>query len=89
MNVLTTAQLLDLAEVVKYAQTCAHVIRLVDDEAVHGTARSVCDERGGHLTGDIRDGYLRVTLMNGVTDVFWPVAELAAQVRAGEFVQSR
>jgi hypothetical protein len=54
---------------------------------VRGTARSIGDDCGNFAgrDDDVRDCSLRVTTDAGI-EVFWPVAELIADVHTGMFV---
>lgn len=82
---LTMTDAVHLEIVLSAAQGNKYVARLIDDKVVHGTARSIGDERGNFLTNqeDIRDGYLRVS---GTFEFFWPVAELMDEAGEGTFV---
>lgn len=85
---LTVHDAVALATIVEASIHNSYVARVADDGRVmHGTARSIGDDRGAFLaTGeDVRDAYLRVTLSTGF-EAFWPVAELIPQTHSGEFV---
>ena len=60
---------------------------MIDGTVYVGLARSIGDERGnfGGRDDDIRDEYLRVTLLLGF-DVAWPMSELLSEVGSGYFV---
>jgi hypothetical protein len=78
---LTIRQAVDLATICEAAIHSWHVARLVDNNIIEGTARSIGDDRG-YFAGpedDIRDCYLRVTTRSGF-EAFWPVAELVPEV---------
>lgn len=87
MQNVTISDVFALHAVVDAASRCAPVARLVGSDVVYGTARSVGDQEGRFLASgeDVRGAYLRVTTSAG-WEVFWPVAELAAEVPEGAFV---
>jgi hypothetical protein len=87
MSILTIADAVAIAEILRMAQGCHKVTRLMPDGTlVNGTARSVGHENGAFLSRetDVRDGYLRVTLESGF-EAFWPVRDLIEPVQEGEF----
>jgi hypothetical protein len=84
---LSAQHVLGLAQIVLAARKGQRVARLDEDSNVRvGTARSLGDERGNYMgrEDDIRDVYLRVTLLSGF-DAYWPVLELLAEI-GSEFV---
>jgi len=90
-RLLSGPEVMALAAIIAAAQTGETVARVDAAEpragVTRGTARSVGDLNGVFLAAhaDVRDSYLRVTTDHG-WDVFWPVAELAAEYVTGEFV---
>lgn len=84
---LRTWEACQLADIVHAAQRSTRVARLLDDTVAVGTARSIGDDQGNHSKADqdIRDLFLRVTLLSGF-DVYWPISDLMAEHDSGEFV---
>lgn len=87
-RVLTIPDVVSIGAIVEAAQHSYKVARLMDSgDVVEGTARSIGNQNGAFLaTGDdVRDGYLRVTTMQGM-EVFWPVHALVSDHQATTFV---
>jgi hypothetical protein len=87
-GLLTAADASAIAGVLQAATTNAKVGRLVNGKVFSGTARAIVADTNGARLGnddDLRNGYLWVTLRVG-WEVFWPVRDLMAQYRTGEFV---
>jgi hypothetical protein len=87
-GVLTKSDASAVAAIIDAAVRSTKVARVLErGEVAVGTARSIGDENGIFLDGktDVRDGYLRVTLLSGF-EAFWPVRELLPLVHTGEFV---
>lgn len=86
-SVLTVSDVVALGAIVNAAHTTAKVARLVENnDVLYGHARSIGDERGAFIraTEDVRGVFLRVTLTSGF-EAFWPVREVVAAYKAGEF----
>jgi hypothetical protein len=86
---LTARTVLALADIVQVAESGGLVRRLAEGGAVlTGVARHLVTSTDTLTfpdgSNDVRDCYLRVT--SGITDQFWPVAELIEQHADGEFV---
>jgi hypothetical protein len=61
------------------------VVRLAEDggDLIEGTARYLTGDGDTRRPDDVRDAFLRVTLLSGF-EVWWPVAELVeARARGG------
>ena len=91
-GVLTTSDVVALAEIVNAAHNGAKVGRILNmgyRETVIGTARHlVVSPEYPVFPGvddDMRDGFLRVTLASGF-EAFWPVSDLVTDLRNGEFM---
>jgi hypothetical protein len=87
-STLNKADASAVAAIIDAAVRSTKVARVLErGEVAVGTARSIGDENGIFLDGktDVRDGYLRVTLLSGF-EAFWPVRELLPLVHSGEFV---
>lgn len=84
---MNLSRLMDIADVVRAAQTGAKVGRLVGENVVVGIARSVGNDTGAfaRTNDDVETLYLRVTSLSG-WEHFWPIAELATELRSGLFV---
>lgn len=77
---LTVDTALALAAIAQAARDEARVARVLESGAiVYGTARSIADG------DDIRTMDLRVTTDAGV-EVYWPMADLIADIKVGNFV---
>jgi hypothetical protein len=78
-----------LARIVTAANNGQHVARVADvpSGVIKGTARSIGSDSGAFArdTEDIRTCCLRVTTEQG-WEVFWPIADLLAEIQRGEFV---
>jgi hypothetical protein len=88
---VTGGAVLALAQVLDAAAKTNKVARVIDDlPTVYGHARNVVGDADGgpvrSLAGldDARTLYLRVTTQGG-QEVFWPIAELAAEIELGRF----
>jgi DNA-binding MarR family transcriptional regulator len=89
---VTGGAVLALAQVLDAAAKTNKVARVIDDLnlTVYGIARNVVgDVDGGPIRSlagldDARTLYLRVTTREG-QEVFWPIAELAAEIELGRF----
>jgi hypothetical protein len=89
MDPLTIRDVVALNVIISAAQGCKKVARLLEDGSpVFGIARSIGTENGAFITEgeDVRDAFLRVTTQAG-WEVFWPVRELLALTKSGEFSQ--
>lgn len=83
---LTLNDVTKLAEIVRAAQGNMHVVRLVNDRIVQGTARSIGDGDFLFADGqDVRDLYLRVTTAQGM-EVAWSISDLMEDVANGTVV---
>lgn len=83
---LTLRDVAALRPIIDMAHNGLKVKRLVNDEIVVGIARHIVISPDNYgfpgSNDDIRDCYLRVTLISGM-DVAWPVSELMADVQRG------
>jgi hypothetical protein len=81
---LTMSDLTSLQVIAQAAETNSRVSWVTDGPVLHGTARSIGDERGNFLSGkdDVRDGFLRITSKTGF-EYFLPVTQLIHMVRDG------
>ena len=86
-RILTIPDLFALAAIGQAASGKDKVSRLVGDDIIEGTARSIGDDRGSFLAAgsDVRDAFLRVTTLAG-WEAFWPVADLVEEHKVGYFV---
>lgn len=87
-EILTANIATSLARIIEAAIRKSKVARVDEDGNVAvGIARSIGDDRGYFLknTEDIRDAYLRVTLLSGF-EAFWPIRELVPEEQTGLFV---
>lgn len=87
-RVLTIPDVISIGAIVGAAQHSYKVARLMDSgDVVEGTARSIGDQNGAFLaTGeDVRDGYLRVTTLQG-WEAFWPMHALVSEQQEGTFI---
>lgn len=86
---LNTTTAVALSEVIRFAQTNARVAYLHDGEVIEGIARHIVKSPDdiGFLTqmDDVRDAYLRVTLVSGF-EVFLPITDCIRMVAFGEMV---
>jgi hypothetical protein len=86
---LTSAEILKLARVVTAVNDEQLVTRVIEGEGYVGTARHIVTGPDDYLLPsgphDIRDLFVRVTLVGTGTDAVWPVSELLAAMDEGLF----
>jgi len=86
--ILTPSTVIALNKIIEAVYWENPVTRFVPDTTyvVSGTARSIVDQQGAPAGQglDIRGCFLRVTTDSG-TEVVWPIATLARELREGGF----
>ena len=88
---LSMADLVALGTIAEAAQGNRKITWLGRNENIEvGTARSIGDDHGNFKieSGDVRDGYLRITSVTGF-EHFIPIMDVVGMVQRGEFALDR
>jgi hypothetical protein len=82
---LTPGEVYGLADVMRALMHNAKVRRYMPGgEIAEGTLRYLSGDNDSPRPDDVRDCYVRVTLVNGF-ETWWPITEIARQSQIGEF----
>lgn len=88
-NILRPSDVVILHDIISAGQHYGHVIRLIDGKRVEGTVRGLrenVDGTGDGINSDVRDMYLHVTSLSGITQLYWPIRDVMQAIRESECV---